>query len=175
MEAIPEASSGIKELLDQLASLEISEKPQSNKRKLEAEPDVGEKVTKTETDEETSGPVEIRQNGKKVPLNSSKLNQAVHSLLSLMSSREFETHIQTWIAGLPTARKNRPWPLSYLSGKMDRYLHALQRLNASLDDATTDVLYRGLLSLQLTELTACMSLFFEQSDLIIGLVSLTNA
>ncbi|KAJ5354496.1 hypothetical protein N7541_005540 [Penicillium brevicompactum] len=153
---ISEDSSDIKQLLGKLTALKISDKPPSKKRKLEADPGDGisKKLTKTVVDAEVSIPVEVLEDGTRIPLNSTKLNQAVNGLLSLMSSKVFEQHTRDWIKGLPTGTKTRS-PLSpNLSARKQEYLSALQKFEASLDHDTTDVLYRGLLSLQLTELTA---------------------
>ena len=164
---ISEDSSDIKQLLGKLTALKISDKPPSKKRKLEADPGDGisKKLTKTVVDAEVSIPVEVLEDGTRIPLNSTKLNQAVNGLLSLMSSKVFEKHTQDWIKGLPTGTKTRS-PLSpNPSARKQEYLSALQKFEASLDHDTTDVLYRGLLSLQLTELTACMPIIFRTSDL----------
>ncbi|KAJ5349052.1 NAD+ ADP-ribosyltransferase [Penicillium brevicompactum] len=153
---ISEESSDIKQLLGKLTTLNISEKPPNNKRKLEADPgdDISKKLTKTAEDTEVSIPVEVLEDGTRIPLNSTKLNEAVNSLLSLMSSNEFEQYTQNWIKGLPTGPKTRPPFSPNPDARKQEYIHALQKFEASLNHDTTDVLYRGLLSLQLTELTA---------------------
>lgn len=141
----------IKELLDQISGLKISDTPLGVKRKhdQDLDQDNGDKERKTAKDYDRNVPVEVLESSTVKPPVLTQLSGSIELLLRLLTRPGYERVIQGYVNH--QAKSQNPGSTSAL-----QFFQTLMR-----ETPTADRLSEGLSRLQLKEITACtVTLFF---------------
>lgn len=150
-ESVSEDPSGIKELLGRISTLKISDGQTNNKHQLDEGPDSSSATKKQKINtKERIIPIETQQDGSKIKLTVHNLPKAVIDLMRFLLHKSQMAKLQARIRDLSqmvTASSDQ---------RSRRYLKTLQFFYKLMNQMSTNSLYRGLLKLQLAEITVCM-------------------
>lgn len=150
------STDNVKELVNQIASLQISEKSAGKKRKQgeDLDPDGEGSEGKVAKREEFIGPVEVHENGTVTPITPSKLSKPVDGLLRLLCDKSHEAIIEARFQRLLILHECAQITARTQSRQLSDGLQFFKTLMK--ETPTPERLHEGLLKLKLKELTACM-------------------